>query len=123
LEEIFKQASSLYDKSKFSHTTMVELSSVVERALNYMHTGNTAVLATTVMNPLWIARALVKDGFPCINTDIIKIVNYKHIIIDPKLWPFDETLHRPYSSSRRSHTLTYGEPHFNVSSCSLLLLL
>jgi hypothetical protein len=105
----------VFDKNKFDHTLLVEFCSVVERAINYMHTGNTAVIATTVMNPLWVGRALVKDGFPSLNSDFVDIANPEHIQIKGDIWPFNKLLHRPHSSSQRSHLLTYGEPHFNVS--------
>ena len=93
---------------------MVELCSVVERALNYMHTGNAAVIATTVMNPLWIGRAVVKDGFPCLNSNVVDVINNKQVYPKANQWPFNDLLRRPHSSSRRSHILTYGESHFNV---------
>ncbi len=97
---------------------MVEFCSVLERALNYMHTGNTAVIATTVMNPLWIGRAILKDGFPCLNQNIVQIIDSKYVDIDPKRWPSNYKSNTPHSSSRRSQTLTYGDQHFNVSPVS-----
>jgi hypothetical protein len=39
--------------------TFVELCVSLERALNFMHTGNAAVITTTLMNPLWIGLAIV----------------------------------------------------------------
>lgn len=105
----------MFEKNKFDHTLLVEFCSVVERGINYMHTGNTAVIATTVMNPLWIGRALVKDGFPSLNSDFVDIANPEYIQIKGDQWPFNKRLHRPHSSSQRSHLLTYGESHFNVS--------
>ena len=89
LEEVYAQAQPLFPDKKFKHALMVELCSVLERTLNFMHTGNTAVIASTVMSPLWIGRAIIKDGFPCINPKIIRIVNSKHIEIDPIQWPQD----------------------------------
>lgn len=94
---------------------MVEFCSVIERALNFMHTGNTAVIATSVMNPLWIGLALVKDGFPCLNAQIARLVDGKHVEIKAGRWPLSRLLHQPQSSSRRSQLFNYGESHFNVS--------
>lgn len=123
LDAIFKQRRAVFETNKFDHTLLVEFCSVVERAVNFMHTGNTAVIATTVMNPLWIGRALVKDGFPSINSDIVDISQKDYRIkIDGQKWPFDKTRHQPHSSSRRSHLLTYGESHFNVSIACFLFL-
>lgn len=114
LEEVYEQTKTLFPSNKFVHTMMVEFCSVLERALNFMHTGNMAVIATTVMTPMWIGRAIVKDGFPCLNPKIVQIVNSKHVQIDALQWPQDHTRKRPHSSSRRSQMLTYGESHFNV---------
>lgn len=114
LEEVYKQTQPLFPTKKFKHAMMVEFCSVLERALNFMHTGNMAVIATTVMTPMWIGRAIVKDGFPCINPMIVQIINSKHVQIDALQWPQDRNRRRPHSSSRRSQILTYGEPHFNV---------
>lgn len=122
LEEVYAQTGPLFPAEKFKHAMMVEFCSVLERALNFMHTGNTAVIATTVMNPLWIGRAILKDGFPCLNPKIVQIVNSKHVQIDAVQWPQDFRHHRPHSSSRRSQILTYGESHFNVRWSLLLYI-
>jgi hypothetical protein len=114
LEEVYAQAAPLFPKKKYKHVMMVEFCSVLERALNFMHTGNTAVIATTVMNPLWIGRAILKDGFPCLNPLIVHIINSKHVQINALHWPQDLSQNKPHSSSRRSQLLTYGESHFNV---------
>lgn len=114
LEDVYKQTQPLFPTKKFKHAMMVEFCSVLERALNFMHTGNMAVIATTVMTPMWIGCAIVKDGFPCINPMIVQIINSKHVQIDALQWPQDRNRRRPHSSSRRSQILTYGEPHFNV---------
>jgi hypothetical protein len=104
----------MYPEKKYNHVFMVELASVLERALNFMHTGNTAVIATTVMNPLWIGRAILKDGFPSLNPSKVRIHGSEYIQIDKKQWPTDLTMGNPHSSSRRAQTLTYGESHFSV---------
>lgn len=111
----------MFETNKLDHTLLVEFCSVVERGINFMHTGNMAVIATTVMNPLWIGRALMKDGFPSVNSDIVEFSNENSIKIKGDLWPFNKSLHRPHSSSQRSHLLTYGESHFNVSLHCLLI--
>jgi hypothetical protein len=35
---------------------VTEITGCAERALNFMHTGNPAVIKSTVMNPLWIGE-------------------------------------------------------------------
>lgn len=86
-----------------------------ERALNYLHTGNAAVIATTVMNPLWIGRSLIADGLPCFNPEIAVVSKNGPTNVKMELWPYDTQRHRPFTASARSQILTYGENHFNVS--------
>lgn len=105
----------MFPAKKYKNALLIELCSVLERALNFMHTGNAAVIATTVMTPLWIGRAILKDGFPCLNMKIIQISG-SYIQIDAKRWPFNPKLNGPHSSSRRAQILTYGESHFSVSN-------
>ena len=64
---------------RFKLATLVEFCSVVERALNYMHTGNAAVILQDVMNPLWVGRALLVDGFPCFNSSPVQLTQ-SHLI-------------------------------------------
>jgi hypothetical protein len=94
---------------------LVEVSSIVERALNYMHTGNASVIATSVMNPLWIGRAVIQDGIPCINPGVVRIQHDTPLTVDSGKWPYDQHKHQPKTASSRSQILTYGQGHFNVS--------
>jgi len=50
---------------------IVELCLVVEQALSFMHTGNTAVLLTQLMSPLWTSQGLLKDRWPCFNQELV----------------------------------------------------
>jgi hypothetical protein len=79
-----------------------------------MHTGNMAVIATSVMNPMWIGRSIIQDGLPCLNPAIVLARRNKNVIIKLDQWPFDANKHIPRSSSKRAQSITYGEPHFNV---------
>lgn len=94
---------------------LVEICSVAERALNYMHTGNAAVIATSVMNPLWIGLAMIQDGLPCFNPRYVVTAHGTRIKVLPEVWPYNKKKHQPLSSSKRSQLLTYGEQYFNVS--------
>jgi hypothetical protein len=92
---------------------------VVERALNYLHTGNVAVIATSVMNPLWIGRSIIQDGLPSINKDIVRTQRGSRILVKMDQWPFDKGRNLPRSVSKRAQGLTYGDAHHNVSTrCS-----
>jgi hypothetical protein len=119
LEEIWKEGLGDLQAKKAPRTALVELCSAAERALNFMHTGNAAVIATGVMNPLWIGRAIVQDGLPCINPKIAQPIKGKIIRIMADQWPFDENKHIPKTASKRAQRITYGDGHFNVSFSSV----
>lgn len=59
---MFEIGHPLFEKNQAKHTLIIELCAAIERGLNFMHTGNAAVIASSVMTPLWIGRALIEDG-------------------------------------------------------------
>jgi hypothetical protein len=116
LEQMYSQSKSRLATHNMKDTMLVELCSVAERALNYMHTGNAAVIATSVMNPLWIGRAIIQDGMPCINPKYMNIGLSSQLVIYAEQWPYNNSKYLPLTCSNRAQTLTYGETHFKVSA-------
>ncbi|KAF8872027.1 hypothetical protein BD779DRAFT_1477818 [Infundibulicybe gibba] len=116
LDIIYRSTADAIKAKTFSDTFVVELCSVLERTLNYMHTGNASVIATTVMNPMWIGRAIVQDGLPCLNPQNVMIQHPSKVHISHQHWPYDRVLHLPYSSSRKSQVINFGKHHFNECS-------
>jgi hypothetical protein len=98
-----------------SNPSLVEITAVVERALNYMHTGNAKVISTSTMNPLWIGFSIIYDGLPCFNGTIVNTRNPGHGIVNLSQWPFDERIQRPKSASKSGLLHYYGPDVFNVS--------
>lgn len=94
--------------------------SVAERALNYMHTGNVAVIATSVMNPLWIGHSIVNDGIPCFNPRTVYIDRYGLPIVSKSHWPYDSIIQQPKSSANKSQRYAYGTQLGQVSFHILL---
>ena len=121
IERIYNQTHPVLDASRFPDTTLVELCSAAEHALNYMHTGNTAVIATSVMKPLWVGNAIIQDGLPCFNPHIVSIKVNSPVSVMAENWPYDEAKYQPKSSSSACQIFTYGNGHFNVS-CNLFHL-
>ncbi|KAF8666943.1 hypothetical protein AX14_006410 [Amanita brunnescens Koide BX004] len=119
IEKIYNQCSTSMIASRHPCPGLVELCSVAERALNYMHTGNAAVIATSVMNPLWVGNAIVRDGLPCFNTNIVALNHVSPVAIIQEKWPFDTFRHHPKSSSKAAQIFTFGIGHFNVSTLVL----
>lgn len=119
IEILYEAEKRVIQQKKYPNTLLVEVCCAAERALNYMHTGNTAVIATSVMNPLWIGRSIVRDGLPCFNPQIVNIVQLSDrskVVVIARKWPYDNVKHQPKSCSGRSQILTYGLPHYNVGN-------
>lgn len=98
----------------------LELVAALERILCFCHTGNTAVLATSLMNPLGLSMGVIKDGFPMLH----KIFRQPTIMsamkhgfeINPRKWPTKDG--HPAIASKRAQVLTYSVEHFMVSTFS-----
>ena len=92
----------------------VELCAILERALNYLHSGNTKVIATSIMNPLWIGKALIEDGLPSLNPNVVRFsatsweVNGEH-------WPTHRATGTPLSAAKCVILFNYGANVYNVS--------
>src|SRR6266550_6801092 len=117
IERIYSQCTADMDAtpSMFPDPCLVELCSVAERAFNYMHTGNAAVISTTVMNPLWIGNAVVHDGLPCLNRNIVSLHASSQVSIIKQRWPYHQALQQPKTSSSAAQIFAYDLGHFNVS--------
>lgn len=77
----------------------IELCSIAERALNFIHMGNTSVLLSRLMKPLWTSLGLLRDGWPSFNPRLVHFNDKKSLDILIKRWPFDEKKRVPISSA------------------------
>jgi hypothetical protein len=93
----------------------VELCSIAERALNYMHTGNVAVISTTSMNPLWVGHAIIQDGLPSFNHRMVTIDTMGMMQVGKDKWPSDPITHQPRSSAATSQMYVYNHSVAKVS--------
>jgi hypothetical protein len=98
----------------------VELCAVLERALNFMHSGNIKVIAPTIMNPMWIGKALIQDGMPCLNPSIVRFFSDSWEICMKDM--INHTFARNPSSAAKCVILyNYGPCVFQVSILLLFL--
>ncbi|KIL64797.1 hypothetical protein M378DRAFT_178583 [Amanita muscaria Koide BX008] len=112
LRRVWRVGQDFISSKRQPCPTLIELSSALERALNFMHTGNVAVIATSAMNPLWIGLAIIHDGLPCLNPALVPTLIGPNFV-NVEYWPqHDNRL--PKSASRCSQLRTYGEGHYNV---------
>jgi hypothetical protein len=120
LKKLWFQSLPMIEKGIIIDPLWVELCGVLERALNYMHTGNAKVLATTVMRPLWISQALVQHGLPALSPIIRPGTSMTDAItvLAPD-WPTNPANLQPYSAANRAQIYTYG-PRLASVSCIYL---
>ncbi|KAI6038204.1 hypothetical protein EDC04DRAFT_2896712 [Pisolithus marmoratus] len=65
-----KHKQDLQDKRNIDACT-VEVMLMLERTLNFAHTGNAAVLSTRLMDRAWLSLRLLSDGFPALSDTFI----------------------------------------------------
>lgn len=118
LEHVWKTGVRALSEERHLEPTLVELCSCLERALNFMHTGNTAVIASSVMNPLWIGLAIIHDGHPCLNSRIIPTLTGSTLVNNAE-WPYNKR-QEPRSGSKGSQVRQYGRV---ISRCVCLISL
>jgi hypothetical protein len=101
----------------------IEITSVIERTINFAHTGSTRVIATTLMNPLWVGLSLIDHGTPTFR-DLLEMGETAADLpyISDRLWPRHPTTKLPFFASKRAQILTYGAKHWEVCHISLQIL-
>ena len=103
----------------------VEIVSLLERSLNFMHTGNAACFVGQLMNYTWLGPSLLTDGLPCLNKAALGIRIHEdalHVVFNPATWPLHRLELRPLSSAKAGVLFHYGEDVFNVSVIFTTLL-
>ncbi|KAF8221753.1 hypothetical protein L208DRAFT_1529442 [Tricholoma matsutake] len=108
IEGLWKHCCQIMDRKKVDGLH-VEMCSITERALNYMHTGNVAVIVTMIMNPLWIGQGIIQDGIPCYNPEMVTIDGSCMIRVDRDMWPYNPKTHQPRTSARTSQLYVYNK--------------
>ncbi len=109
LEELQQTQSEKTTPSHLFH----EAIAVFERALNYCHTGNTKVLSTSIMNPLWVSLSLMQDGLPSVNPRFLLISDGDEpVSLASVAWPVSKRYNIPLLASQASNIWHYSA-HFN----------
>ena len=76
----------------------VELLAALERTLCFCHTGNTAVLATSLMNRLGLSAGIMKDGYPMLHQvfkqPTIRMAMAHGFEMKPQEWPLKDGIPR-----------------------------
>ena len=95
----------------------LETVTMLERVLNYAHTGSARVLTRALMDRAWLSLSVVNDGLPCISPSFIQpgALTSGLIHVRRDKWPVHPVTLIPLTASQRSQELTYGKPHYSVS--------
>ncbi|KAG2045993.1 hypothetical protein BDR06DRAFT_1015119 [Suillus hirtellus] len=115
LERIWDHFCPLMERGGKPAPPVIELCSVLERALAYAHTGNTKVIATSLMRPLWLVQSLLEHGLPTFSPSVrFAAPPSIPVTISPADWPTLTNMKVPAIASKRSQILTYGNDHFEA---------
>ncbi|KAF8122097.1 hypothetical protein EV363DRAFT_1405218 [Boletus edulis] len=103
----------------------LETIAMLERALNYAHTGSARVLTRRLMDRAWLSLSVMQDGLPCISNSFIQAGSLSSGLISiwREKWPVHPVTRMPLTASQRSQELTYGKPHFSSYLASFTIKL
>jgi hypothetical protein len=113
LDIAYKIVKTQEQKTNEVSASLIEFTSVIERGINFMHTGHAGVISTSVMNPLHIGLALIYDGLPCFNNQSVTL-RPGMIQVHLAQWPFDHLKFLPRTSAKCALSHEYGMDFFNV---------
>ncbi|KAG2146603.1 uncharacterized protein EDB93DRAFT_1250884 [Suillus bovinus] len=116
LETIWEMHSNTLVDGAVIDPCIIEFTSMVERALNFSHTGNARVLCRRLMDRSWISLGIIHDGLPSISDAFVAYgsLNTGKLVIRQELWPVDQDTRRPLTSSRRTQELTYSKEYYEA---------
>jgi hypothetical protein len=92
---------------------------VAERAMAFAVGGNPRVLSNDLMRPLSISRGIIDHGMPTFkpiygSSATVSLSN--PLVFRTHEWPLAKDKKYPAMASKRGQILTYGEPHYLVST-------
>ncbi|KAG2030241.1 hypothetical protein BDR03DRAFT_1017336 [Suillus americanus] len=116
LETIWEMHSNTLVDGAVIDPCVIEFTSMIERALNFSHTGNARVLSRRLMDRAWISLSIIHDGLPSISDTFVAYGSLKtgKLVIRQESWPVDQETWRPLTSSRRTQELTYSKEHYEA---------
>jgi hypothetical protein len=99
----------------------VEFMAMLERTLNYAHTGSARVISRKVMAPHFLGLSMLHDGLPCLNPRVVSFPDMAQdskVTIYTALWARTPAKkgRQPLMALKRVQELTYGRAHMQVSS-------
>ena len=68
------------------------------------------------MNPLWVGNAIIRDGLPCFNLNIVTLCHWGPVKIVMEKWPYNLDRQQPKTSLKAVQIFAYGLQYFSVSA-------
>ncbi|KAF8545690.1 hypothetical protein OG21DRAFT_1528317, partial [Imleria badia] len=102
----------------------VEVMSMLERTLNYAHTGSARVLCRKLMLPSFLSLRIIHDGMPSLNKRLLSYpgITSNKVEIDTTWWPRHPSTRHPLMGSKRVQELTYGLAHSQKSEARFVIV-
>ncbi|KAF8427113.1 hypothetical protein L210DRAFT_865517 [Boletus edulis BED1] len=102
----------------------IEFMSMLERSLNYAHTGSGKVVSRKLMLPYFMSLGILHDGIPCLNKRLVAFTDLmsNKLVVDTNFWPRIPHNRHPLMGSNRVQELTYGKPHMHQSIARFVIL-
>lgn len=101
----------------------IKFMSILERSLNYVHTGSGKVISHKLMLPTFLFFGILHDRFPYVNKHFILftlLLNQKQIIITSEHWPYSP-MRYPLIGSLQVQESTYDKAHAQVQTPFFML--
>ena len=115
LEKIWKSQQPTIQKRIASSPYIIEVTTMLERALAMAYTGDARVITSRLMKPFGLERSLIEHGLPSITAALTFDLSIaKDMVVNPANWPSNKN-QEPAMASKRSQVLTCGDAHFMVS--------
>ncbi|KAG2130918.1 hypothetical protein DEU56DRAFT_914676 [Suillus clintonianus] len=109
LERLWAHQLPILEAGNKPRHEVVELCSVLERALAYAHTGNARVIASKLMRPLWLVQSLFEQGLPTFSPSVRMTTSITNpIAISSADWPTSDNLNVPAIASKHSQAYKAG---------------
>ncbi|KAG9309729.1 hypothetical protein JVU11DRAFT_10103 [Chiua virens] len=123
LEIIWEKYEPKLDDRPEIDPQVIKMTSILERCLNYAHTGSAKVLPRGVMDVSWLSLGIIFDGMPTLSKDFAShaALVAGNLQVIPHAWPVYQATMRPMTSSNRVQVYNYGDSHFETYYASFTI--
>ncbi|KAF8833578.1 hypothetical protein BDN67DRAFT_985937, partial [Paxillus ammoniavirescens] len=117
IERLWSQHKETLKEGAVIDPSLIEVISMLERTLNFSHTGNAQVMSRHLMDRAWLSLGIINDGLPCLSDAFVvhaSLLANSPVILRTHGWPVSVATRRPLTSSRRGQEMSYGNDHYQA---------